>query len=167
MNYEWRMLKLHFLIPYPVPPRTWRGLHGDKSKELHHVVLEHITQYAGLLIIACAMPRTQIFSRNDIYVLDILSAPYWFEYGIGKTEHQDILHSLFDKVRINPEYLMFLIIVPSGLILLILLITFNADSAAGTLISRLLYKIFVLLRDLLNTNNRHKFIVIISKNFRA
>ena len=48
-----------------------------------------------------------------------------------------------------------------------LLITFNVDSPARALFSRLSYKLPVFIRDLLNKDYRHKFILIISKNFRS
>ncbi len=83
-----------------------RRLHGDEAQQLHHVVLHHIAQRAGLLVKRSAAFDAQRFRRGDLHVVDVVAIPDRLEDAVGEAEDQDVLHRLFAQVVIDAEDLV-------------------------------------------------------------
>ena len=94
-------------IPDHVGLKAGGRLHGNQGKQLHHMVLKHIPQNPGLLIISGPVLHSQRLGRTDIDIVDILPVPDRLKDGIGKPKHHNVLHSLFGKVMVNAVYLAF------------------------------------------------------------
>src|SRR5262249_24437588 len=69
--------------------------------QLGQVVLHHVTDSAGLLIIGAAVFNAEIFRDCNLDALHRIPIPQGFEYWIGKTKRQQILYRLFAQVMID------------------------------------------------------------------
>src|SRR5947208_2465468 len=70
------------------------------------MVLHHIAQGTGLLIITAALAYPEDFADRNLDVIDRIPVPEPFKNGIGEAEHQDVLHRLFAKVMVDPKNLL-------------------------------------------------------------
>ena len=80
-----------------------RRLHGHEAQQLHHVVLHHVAQRAGLLVERPAAFHAQRLRRRDLHVVDVVAIPDRLEDAVGEAEHQNVLHRLFAQVVIDAE----------------------------------------------------------------
>jgi hypothetical protein len=48
-----------------------RGFHGNEAEQLQHVVLHHVAQRAGLVVIAGAAFQSDGFGNGDLHVVDV------------------------------------------------------------------------------------------------
>jgi hypothetical protein len=71
------------------------------------VILNHIAQGAGAIIIFPAVPDSQLFGHRNLDVVDEQPVPERFEIGVGEPEGQDILNGFLAEVVINAENLRF------------------------------------------------------------
>ena len=76
-------------------------LHRHHAHELQQVVLHHVAQGAGLLVIAAAMLDADLLRDGDLHVVDVAPVPDRLEDGVGEAEGQDVLHRLLAQVVID------------------------------------------------------------------
>ena len=74
---------------------------ADDRDELHHVVLHHVAQRAGLLVVATAALDADRLGHGDLHVVDVLPVPERLEDAVGEAEHQQVLHRLLAEVVID------------------------------------------------------------------
>ena len=101
-------IRLCFFIPHVIGFKSGRGLHRSQGKQLHHVVLKHISNNPCLLIVAGTVLNTEGFNGCNTDMVDIPSVPNRFKNRIGKTKHQYVLNGFFGQIVIDSEHLAFL-----------------------------------------------------------
>ena len=85
-----------------------RRLHGHQGQQLHQVVLKHIPQHAGLVVVVGPLGHIQGFGHGNLHMVDVVAIPDGFKDGVGKAEHQQVLHRFLAQVMVNAENLIFL-----------------------------------------------------------
>ena len=80
-----------------------RRFEGDKREQLHHVVLHHVAQGAGLLVEGAAAFDTEGFSHGDLYVVNVVALPDRLEDAVGEAEDEQILNGLFAEIVIDAK----------------------------------------------------------------
>ena len=92
---------LHDLVTDRLRVKHRRRLHRRKCHQLHQVVLDHVAQSPRPVIIFPAILHAKCFRGTDLDRVDIITIPQWFEYAVGETEHQDVLHRLFPQIMVD------------------------------------------------------------------
>src|SRR5436190_18520302 len=70
------------------------------------MILKHITNYSGILVITAARHHTDVFHCGDLDVVDPLAIPEWLEDRVGEAQYQHVLHGLLAQVVIDAEDLV-------------------------------------------------------------
>ena len=78
-----------------------RRLHGDQRKDLQQVVLDHIAQCPGMIVIPAPVFHSHLLGHRDLHVVDIAPVPDRLEQGIGEAECQDVLHGFLAQVMVD------------------------------------------------------------------
>ena len=65
------------------------------------MVLEHVPQGAGLLVVARAVLDSDRFGRRDLDMIDVFSIPDRLIDRVGEAEHEDILDGLLAQIMID------------------------------------------------------------------
>ena len=76
-------------------------LHGDGGHHLQQVVLDHVGQRAGFLVIGAAAFHADRFGRRDLHVIHVAAVPQRLEDAVAEAEGQDVLHGLLAQVMID------------------------------------------------------------------
>ena len=71
------------------------------------MVLYHIPQRAGAVIITAALAHTHLFGNADLDMIDIFFIPKRLKNMIGKTKSHDVLDHLLSQVMIDMIDLFF------------------------------------------------------------
>jgi hypothetical protein len=77
------------------------GLHGDSGHHLQQMVLDHVGERAGLLVISAAALDADRFRGGDLHMVDVAAVPERLEDPIAEAESQDVLHRLLAQVMID------------------------------------------------------------------
>ncbi|MNN58353.1 hypothetical protein D3C81_1733980 [compost metagenome] len=72
------------------------------------MVLAHIAQCSGMIVISAALFHSYGFTESDLNVGDMLIVPQRFKERIGKTDHFDVLHHFLAQIVVDPVDLFFL-----------------------------------------------------------
>ena len=83
------------------------GLHGDGGQDLQQVVLDHVAEGAGFLIVAPAALDADGLGGGDLDVIDVLAVPERLKQRVAEAEGQDVLDGLFAQVVIDAVELVF------------------------------------------------------------
>ena len=83
---------VHLLVPNLVGFEGDHRFHGHQTEQLHQVILHHVTQGPGVVVIAAPMFDPDRFDRGDGDTFNITPVPDRLEEGIGKAEGQNVLH---------------------------------------------------------------------------
>ena len=86
--------------------RAWR-LHGDDAQQLQQVILQHVAQGAGGVVITHAVAHAEFFGDGDLDVGDPFTAPQRLEQDVPEAQGQQILHGLFAEVVVDAVDLRF------------------------------------------------------------
>ena len=78
-------------------------LHRHEREHLEQVVLDHVAQRAGLLVVAAAPLDAGGLGDRDLDVVDRLAAPRPLDHRVGEPEDQDVLHRLLAEVVVDAE----------------------------------------------------------------
>src|SRR5207302_9145141 len=70
-----RFEHLHLLVANAIRLERPRRLHREQRKELEHVVLDEISQRAGVVVIAGASLDTDVLRRGDLDVIYVVAIP--------------------------------------------------------------------------------------------
>ena len=85
-----------------------RRFHRHQGEHLQQVVLHHVTQGAGFLVITAAGADAQFLAHRNLDVVHRLAVPELLENRIGKTEHQNVLDRFLAEVMVDAENLFFM-----------------------------------------------------------
>ncbi|MNW63225.1 hypothetical protein D3C74_414080 [compost metagenome] len=72
------------------------------------MILPHITQSAGVIIISTALFNADRLPQCNLNVCDVFIVPERFEEGVPEANHFDILHHFLAQIVINPIDFLFL-----------------------------------------------------------
>jgi len=66
------------------------------------VVLDHVAQRAGLLVVAAPTLQPAGFRHRDLHVIDPVPVPERFEDRVAEPEDEEVLHRLLPQVVVDP-----------------------------------------------------------------
>jgi hypothetical protein len=69
------------------------------------VVLDHVAQRAGLVVVVAARAHAQALGERDLDVGDALAPPQRLEQGIAETQRQQVLHRRLAQVVVDAQRL--------------------------------------------------------------
>ena len=69
------------------------------------MVLDHIAQRPGMVVVVTAVFYAHLFGHGDLYMIDVAPVPNRFKKGIGKAKGQDILDRIFAQIMVNTIHL--------------------------------------------------------------
>ena len=82
--------------------------HGDEGEDLHHVVLEHVTESTSGLIEGTATFNADGLGAGDLDAFDVFVVPEGLKDAVAEAEDRDVLHGLFAEVVVDAKDLVFL-----------------------------------------------------------
>ena len=71
------------------------------ASHLQQVILDHVAQRAGFLVIRAAALHADGFRRGDLHVVHVAAVPQRLEDAVAEAEGQDVLHGLLAEVVID------------------------------------------------------------------
>ena len=78
-------------------------LHRRQAKQLEHMVLDHVTQRTGLVIIVRAALKAEILGHCDLDMVNIIARPEGLEQHVGKPQDHQVLHRLLAEVMVDAK----------------------------------------------------------------
>src|SRR5581483_2573581 len=78
-------------------------LHGQKSYNLKHVVLDHIADGLGGVVKLTTPLDAELFSHRDLHTLDEIPIPDRLQKTIGEAKEQKIQDCFFTEVVVDPK----------------------------------------------------------------
>ena len=79
-----------------------RRLHADVGQHLHEVVLEHVADDAGVVVILAPRLHAHRLGRRDLDVVHVRGVPERLEHRVGQAEGEQVLHRLLPEVVVDP-----------------------------------------------------------------
>ena len=92
---------LHLFVPHRLGGEPRGGLHRDQREQRQKMILEHVADHPGFLVVAGPAADTVGLSRLDLYPLHVTPIPDRLEDRVGKAEHQKILNRFFAEKVID------------------------------------------------------------------
>ena len=71
------------------------------------MVLNHVAQHAGFLVVGAAAFQADGFSHGDLDGVDVASVPDGFENDVGEAQDKDVLNGLFSEIVVDSVDLRF------------------------------------------------------------
>ena len=102
------MKDIDFLVADLVGLEGDHWLHRYETEQLHQVILHHVTQGSGVIVIAASMFDPDRFDSGDGDAIHITPVPKRLKEWIGKSEGQNVLHRFLSQIMVNAEDLGFL-----------------------------------------------------------
>jgi hypothetical protein len=106
-----RFQQLGLLVTDGVRVERARHLHAEVGEHLEHVVLHHVAQHAGAVVVAAPPLHVDGLGHVELDVVDEVLVPQRLEHAVAEAEGQEILHRLLAEVVIDP---VDLVLVPVG-----------------------------------------------------
>ena len=103
-----RLEHLELLVADGLAVDVRRGLHGDQAEQLEQVVLHHVAQRAGAVVVAAAAADAERLGGGDLHVVDAVGVPERLEERVGEAGDQQVLDALLAEVVVDPEDLVLL-----------------------------------------------------------
>ena len=69
---------------------------------MEHVVLHHVAQRAGLVVVAGAAGDAERLGDRDLHMVDVRGIPQRLEQGVGEAQRHQVLHRLLAEIMIDP-----------------------------------------------------------------
>ena len=98
---------LGLLVAHFVGFQQVRRLHRHQRHQLQHVVLHHVAQRAGVVVVAPAPFDAHGLRDGDLHVIDGSRLPQRLEQRVREAQRQQVLHRLLAEVVIDAKYLVF------------------------------------------------------------
>ena len=100
---------LDFFVADSVGGEVGRGFHGGEHDELEEMVLDHVAEAAGLVVIAAAAAfHAEVFSAGDLDVVDVAVVPDGFEEGVAEAQDHEVLGGFLAEVVVDSVGVVFL-----------------------------------------------------------
>jgi hypothetical protein len=76
--------------------------HRDEAEQLQEVVLDHVAERAGTVIVAAATAfHAQVLGAGDLHMVDVAVVPERLENGVGEAQDHDVLGGFLAQVVID------------------------------------------------------------------
>ena len=98
-----RLQHLQLLVAQRVGLHRVRRLHGDEAQELHHMVLHHVADRAGVVVVGAAALDAERLGDRDLHVVDMRVVPHRLEEGVGEAQRHQVLHRLLAEIVVDAE----------------------------------------------------------------
>ena len=72
------------------------------------MVLDHVPQGTGMVVIITAVADPQVLGHRDLHVIDVVPVPDRLENAVGKPKSQDVLNRFLAEVVIDAKNLGFI-----------------------------------------------------------
>jgi hypothetical protein len=99
---------LQLFVAHGVGRVRYRRFHGDDTQQLQQVVLQHVAQRAGGVVVVEAAAHAEFFGDGDLHVGNPFAAPQRFEQHVAEAQRQQVLHRFLAEVVVDTEDLRFL-----------------------------------------------------------
>ena len=96
-----RVQHVDFFVAHFVGLKRGGRLHRHQTQQLQQVVLNHVPQRAGAVIVAAATTDADLLGNGDLDMVDKGPVPQRFPHRVGKPERQDVLHRFLAKVMVH------------------------------------------------------------------
>ena len=107
MNRTGGVEHVHLLVANLVGLEGDHRLHRHQTEQLHQVILHHVAQRSGVIVITAAVLDAHGFGDGDGHIINVATIPDRLEERIGKTKGQNVLHRFLAEIVINPKDLRF------------------------------------------------------------
>ncbi len=98
-----------FFIAHAIGTEVGGWLHCYEAEELKEVILHHVTERAGFIVVTTAAAfHAEIFGTGDLDLFDVAAVPERFKNGISKTQDHEVLRGFFAEVMIDAVGVFFL-----------------------------------------------------------
>ena len=105
---------LGLLVAHLVRLEQVRRLHRDQRDQLQHVVLHHVAQRAGLVVVTRAALEADGLSDRNLYVVDRRCVPQRLEQRVREPQREQVLHRLFAEIVVDAEDAIFVEHLPTA-----------------------------------------------------
>ena len=82
---RWRCEDLDLLVAHLVGTEVDRRLHRHQAEQLQHVVLDHVAERAGAVVVAGAGADPEVLGGGDLDVVDVVAVPQRLEHRRWRT----------------------------------------------------------------------------------
>ncbi|MCY1173104.1 hypothetical protein D9M73_132550 [compost metagenome] len=97
----------HLFVAYRFCLELRGWLHGHQAQQLQQVVLQHVANSPGAIVVGTAVFYAQCLANADLDMVDLVVAPHRLQQGIGKTQGHQVLHGFLAQVVVDAEHLSF------------------------------------------------------------
>jgi len=101
-----RAEQLHLFVTDRLGLERDRRLHGHERENLQEMILNHVPQSAGLLVVSAASAHAHRLAHGDLHVVNRVAVPQPFENRVREAEHHDILDGFLAEVMIDAKDLL-------------------------------------------------------------
>ena len=99
-----RAKHLHFLVAHGGRVEIARRLHRDQREQLEHVVLNHVAQRAGALVIIAAAFEPDGLGDGDLDMVDVRAVPQAARTSeLANRSAMQVLDRLLAEIMVDPE----------------------------------------------------------------
>ena len=77
--------------------------HGEQAEELQQVVLHHVAEHAGAVVVVAAALDADGLADGDLHVVDDVGIPETLEDDVGEAEGEEVLDGLLAEVVVDAE----------------------------------------------------------------
>ena len=102
-----RLQHLQLLVTHGLAVQHRRRFHGHQAQQLQQVVLHHVAQRAGAVVVVGAAADADGLGHRYLDVVDVPRVPQRLEQRVGEPQHEQVLHGLLAEVVVDPEDLLF------------------------------------------------------------
>ncbi len=102
-----RLQHLQLLVAQRVGLERGGRLHRDQTKKLQHMVLHHVAQRAGFVVIGAAPADAERLGHGDLHVVDMRAVPQRLQQRVGEAQRHQVLHRLLAEIMVDAEDVLF------------------------------------------------------------
>jgi hypothetical protein len=102
-----RAQHLDLLVAHRGRIEVGRRLHRHQRQQLQHVVLDHVAQRPGAVVIIAAALEADRLGDADLDMIDMGAVPQRLEQRIGEAQSQQVLDRFLAEIMVDPERALF------------------------------------------------------------